>query len=196
MQLGTLPILATINPITDHGGSQSPPPPGNPDQTSPKGRVNPEQLRAWNDASADFFTDLVAGCDEGASSPWMSRPSRRRATVVSLAGVDAEAEAAGVAALPPPCMPGAARPVGEPSLPPPPPLVEAECAAPETIAAARLGGRRRGRNPRERRWGMDGWRERRWAGRNRRGKRSAEKRARENFSFSRVSSFLLLFYLG
>jgi hypothetical protein len=73
--------------------------------------------------------NLVGACDDGASSPLMSRLFRRR-NVLSLAGVDADAAAAapGAAPLPPPS--GACcslRLDGEPALPP---LVDAEYAAP------------------------------------------------------------------
>jgi hypothetical protein len=59
----------------------------------------------------------VAGCDDGASSPWGSSPFRRRATVLSLAGVETDAEAEGAG---PPLSEGE----------PPPPPVDVEWAAP------------------------------------------------------------------
>jgi hypothetical protein len=65
------------------------------------------------------LTNLAVGWEDGASSPWRSRPLMRRAKVLSLAGVETEAEAAW--------------PEGDP---PPPPLVDAEWATPpEDIAA-------------------------------------------------------------
>jgi hypothetical protein len=77
-------------------------------------------------------TNLVGACDDGASSPLMSRLFKRR-NVLSLAGVDAAAAAAGAAprAGPLPAPSGACCSLrldgGEPALPP---LVDAECAAP------------------------------------------------------------------
>ena len=76
-------------------------------------------------------TNLVGACDDGASSPLMSRLFKRR-NVLSLAGVDTAA-AAGAAprARPLPAPSGACCSLrldgGEPALPPP---VDAECAAP------------------------------------------------------------------
>lgn len=94
-------------------------------------------------------TNLVGACDDGASSPLMSRLFKRR-NVLSLAGVDAAA-AAGAAsrAGPLPAPSGACCSLrldgGEPALPP---LVDAECAAPpetgggvvRAVRAAACGG--------------------------------------------------------
>lgn len=77
-------------------------------------------------------TNLVGACDDGASSPLMSRLFKRR-NVLSLAGVDAAAAAAGAAPragpLAAPSGPCCSLRLdgGEPALPP---LVDAECAAP------------------------------------------------------------------
>lgn len=76
-------------------------------------------------------TNLVGACDDGASSPLMSRLFKRR-NVLSLAGVDAAAAAGAVPRAGPLTAPSGAccslrLDGGEPAVPP---LVDAECAAP------------------------------------------------------------------
>lgn len=77
--------------------------------------------------------DLVGACEEGASSPWMSRSLRRR-KVFSLIGVEAAAAPAAMPAAAGTCC--SLRLDGEPALPP---LVEADCAPPEGGGVARDG---------------------------------------------------------
>jgi hypothetical protein len=80
--------------------------------------------------------NLVGACDEGASSPLMSSVFSRR-KVLSLAGVDADADGPGAAMAAPLSAPSGA------CCSLLPPLVDAECAAPEDARTPTAGGGRR-----------------------------------------------------
>jgi hypothetical protein len=138
MVLSTRPNHLSSNPqntTSSRGTSHSP-----SKQVIKQGSRNPNSTK--DGIKPAGVTHLAAGCDDGASSPWRSSPLRRRATVLSLAGVETDAEAEGAA---PPLSEGE----------PPPPPVDAEWAAPpevpapETIASSDRPEleRRRGEKP-------------------------------------------------